>query len=42
MMFAVRQRIEACTDHPLLDRWLIRAPTVDLAEDIFGDEFGAR
>lgn len=32
-----RQRIEACTDFALLDRWLARASTANLAEDIFDD-----
>ena len=30
----VRSRIEACVDEALLDRWLIRASTVDLAEEL--------
>lgn len=32
----VRQRIKACTDFALLDRWLVRASTANLAEDISG------
>jgi len=33
----VSRRIESSTDTSLLDRWLVRASTVDLAEDIFTD-----
>jgi hypothetical protein len=34
----VRERVTACDDLELLDRWLVRAATVASAEEIFREE----